>query len=173
VQQRHLTREQAIGALECRAQDMAVRDFALSVRQLDRWFAGGVATLPRPSVCRVLEAEFGYPTQRLLASETELPVAVSRHQSARHSDRVLRTVEFVSWIADQSNLAFDDVYVAVAELADKLAAEPAVQRAAKEHARATVSRAKVVETIQRYYGEPAEAFYGVDVPGVVSCRSVW
>jgi hypothetical protein len=123
---------------------MGVPDFALSVRQPDRWFAGGVATLPRPSVCRVLEAEFGYPIETLLASESQVPVATNRHQSTGHSDRALRTVEFMSWIADQSNLAFDDVYVAVAELADKLAVEPAVERAAKEHARATVSRAKIV-----------------------------
>src|SRR5437879_12070521 len=46
---------------------MGVRDFALSVRQLDHWLAGGVATLPRPSLCRVVEAEFGYPVERLLA----------------------------------------------------------------------------------------------------------
>jgi hypothetical protein len=144
---------------------MGVPDFALSVRQPDRWFAGGVATLPRPSVCRVLEAEFGYPIETLLASESQVPVATNRHQSTGHSDRALRTVEFMSWIADQSNLAFDDVYVAVAELADKLAVEPAVERAAKEHARATVSRAKIVEAVQRYYDAPTETFYGVDVAG--------
>ena len=63
----HLTREQTIEALERRARDMGVRDFALSLRQLDRWLAGDVATLPRPSLRRVVEAEFGYPVQRLLA----------------------------------------------------------------------------------------------------------
>src|SRR6266849_4229090 len=50
--ERHLTREQTIEALERRARDMGVRDFALSLRQLDRWLAGDVATLPRPSLCR-------------------------------------------------------------------------------------------------------------------------
>src|SRR2546429_2151006 len=62
-----LTREQAIEALDRRARDVGVRDFALSLRQLDRWLAGDLATLPRPSLCRVVEAEFAYPVQRLLA----------------------------------------------------------------------------------------------------------
>src|SRR5437764_2534694 len=64
--ERHLTREQTIQALERRARGMGVRDFALSLRQLDRWLAGDVANLPRPSLCGVVEAEFGYPVQRLL-----------------------------------------------------------------------------------------------------------
>jgi hypothetical protein len=65
--ERRVTREQAIEALDRRARDMGVRDFALSLRQLDRWLAGELATLPRPSLCRVVEAEFGYPVERLLA----------------------------------------------------------------------------------------------------------
>jgi hypothetical protein len=65
--ERHLTREQVIDVLDRRARDMGVRDFALSLRQLDRWLAGDVATVPRPSLCRVVEAEFGCPVGRLLA----------------------------------------------------------------------------------------------------------
>ncbi len=65
--ERHLTREQVIEVLDRRARDMGVRDFALSLRQLDRWLAGDLVTLPRPSLCRVVEAEFGYPVRRLLA----------------------------------------------------------------------------------------------------------
>jgi hypothetical protein len=65
--ERHLTREHTVEALERRAREMGVRDFTLSPRQLDRWLGGEVATLPRPSVCRVVEAEFGYPVRRLLA----------------------------------------------------------------------------------------------------------
>jgi hypothetical protein len=67
MSERRLTREHAIEALDRRARDMGVRDFALSVRQLDRWLAGDLATLPRPSLCRVAEAEFGYPVEQLLA----------------------------------------------------------------------------------------------------------
>src|SRR6266513_2039554 len=74
---RHLTREQVIEALDRQARDMGVRDFALSVRQLDRWLAGEVATLPRPTLCRVVEAEFGYPVQQLLAISGDLVEASS------------------------------------------------------------------------------------------------
>jgi hypothetical protein len=67
MSERRLTREHAIEALDRRARDMGVRDFALSLRQLDRWLAGDLETLPRPSLCRVAEAEFGYPVEQLLA----------------------------------------------------------------------------------------------------------
>src|SRR6267143_3760227 len=67
MSERHLTRERAIEALDRRARDIGVRDFALSLRQLDRWLAGDLVTLPRASLCRVVEAEFGYPVQQLLA----------------------------------------------------------------------------------------------------------
>src|SRR2546421_6633807 len=82
--ERHLTREHAIEALERRARDMGVRDFALSLRQLDRWLAGDLATLPRPSLCRVVEAEFGYPVQRLLALASLLAHAVTLLTLPRH-----------------------------------------------------------------------------------------
>jgi hypothetical protein len=149
VQGRHLTRPKTVDLLQARAEEMGITDFTVSLRQLDRWFAGQVATLPRPSVCRVIEAEFGYPIDVLLAPETEVPIPASLHQPPEKTDRTLRTVEFVSWIADQSNLAFDAVYVAVSEMADRLAAEPVSQRAGREHARAAVSRGQIAEAVQR------------------------
>jgi hypothetical protein len=151
---------------------MGVTDFALSLRQLDRLFAGQVATLPRPSVCRVLESEFGYPIDVLLAPETEVPITQSLHPPGEQTNRVLRTVEFVSWIADQSNLPFDEVYVAVAELADKLAAQPVVQRAGREHARAAVSRAQIAESVQRYYGTSEQGSRGFYEARVVGCDAL-
>jgi len=72
--ERRLTREQTIEALDRRARGMGMRDFALSVRELDRWLAGDLVTLPRPSLCRVVEAEFGYPVERLLALRTQSTV---------------------------------------------------------------------------------------------------
>ena len=79
--ERHLTREQVIDVLDRRARDMGVRDFALSLRQLDRWLAGDVATLPRPSLCRVVEAEFGCPVRRLLAVGSPLDGTASTPQA--------------------------------------------------------------------------------------------
>jgi len=79
--ERHLTREQVIEVLDGRARDMGVRDFALSLRQLDRWLAGDVTTLPRPSLCRVVEAEFGRPVGRLLAVGGPLAETASTRQA--------------------------------------------------------------------------------------------
>jgi len=73
VHERHLTREQVIEVLDRRAQAMEIHDFAVSLRQIDRWLAGKVATAPRPSVCRVLEAEFGFPVVQLLAPDDHDP----------------------------------------------------------------------------------------------------
>jgi len=100
ISQRRLTREETLHALHTRAVRMQIKDFALSLRQLDRWLSGEVATLPRPSMCRVIEAEFGQPVERLLSVQAEaldaLPakpadddtgvrtiVSVAAHKSAR------------------------------------------------------------------------------------------
>lgn len=71
INQRRLTREEALRALHARATRMQIDDFALSLRQLDRWLSGEVATIPRPSMCRVIEAEFGQPVERLLGVGSE------------------------------------------------------------------------------------------------------
>jgi hypothetical protein len=52
---------------------MGVRDFALSLRQLDRWLAGDLGTEPRPSTCRVVEAEFRRTIDELLATASAEP----------------------------------------------------------------------------------------------------
>jgi hypothetical protein len=161
--ERRLSREQTIDLLERRARDMDVADFALSLRQLDRWFAGDIATLPRPSVCRVIEAEFRYPTEVLLAPNDGQPATVTTDNSHHGTDRQLRTVDFVSWIADRSERSFDDIYLAVAEIADQLAVETHVQRAASLHARAVIGRATIADAVQRYYRPSAADFYTVQI----------
>lgn len=165
VQQRHLTREQTRDLLDRRARAMGVTDYALSLRQLDRFYAGDVATMPRPSVCRVLEAEFGYPVKQLLGLAADVIAGEHYRESAGHSDRTLRTLDFVSWMADQSNLPFDGLYAAVAERADKLSAEPVAVRAARDHARGAIDRAQVADALHRYYGEPKTGFYTATVGG--------
>jgi hypothetical protein len=65
MMQRRLTREDTIKALVKRAKHIGVDDFTLSLRQLDRWLAGDLTTMPRPSMCRVIEAEFGATVDRL------------------------------------------------------------------------------------------------------------
>lgn len=68
MRERRLTREQTIDVLEHRARLMGIHDFALSLRQLDRWLAQEVGD-PRTARCRVAEAEFGYRIERLLSTE--------------------------------------------------------------------------------------------------------
>lgn len=75
MKQRRLTREQTLDMLNRRARDLGVRDFTLSLRQLDRWLAGNLGTEPRPSTCRVVEAEFGHSIDDLLAFDDETRAA--------------------------------------------------------------------------------------------------
>lgn len=68
VRQRRLTRNETRELLTLRAAGMGVteRRFALSERQFYRLLGGEVKTRPHPVVCRVIEAEFGYPVEALL-----------------------------------------------------------------------------------------------------------
>jgi hypothetical protein len=74
VRERMLTRNEARELLADRAIRMGVteRRFALSERQFYRLLFGEVKTRPHPVVCRVIEAEFGYPIAELLAPEASL-----------------------------------------------------------------------------------------------------
>jgi hypothetical protein len=69
IRHRRLTRNEARELLFRRAAQMGAteRRFALSERQLYRLLRGEVKTVPHPVMCRVLEAEFGYPVAQLLA----------------------------------------------------------------------------------------------------------
>jgi hypothetical protein len=89
MNERRLTREQTIATLDQRARELGVRDFALSLRQLDRWLAGELATLPRPSLCKVAEAAFGHPIERLLAFPGDLLRASSKDPQAPPIDQLV------------------------------------------------------------------------------------
>src|SRR2546428_663027 len=123
--ERHLTREHAIEALDRRARDMGIRDFTLSLRQLDRWLAGDVATLPRPSLCRVVEAEFGYPVERLLALGGDLvetsstPSGQARPLNQLVSQAATESARFGQW-ADSlaiGDLAIETLHLRIRQLA--------------------------------------------------------
>lgn len=43
---------------------------AVSERSFERWYSGGVKSLPRPDACRVLEFMFGHPVAELLSPVT-------------------------------------------------------------------------------------------------------
>lgn len=69
VRERLLTRNEARELLAYRALCMGLteRKFALSERQFYRLLSGEIKTRPHPVVCRVIEAEFGYSIEELLA----------------------------------------------------------------------------------------------------------
>lgn len=153
MRERHLTREQTIDLLDRRARDMQVTDFALSLRQLDRWLAGGIATEPRPSVCRVVEAEFGYRIVDLLSADCAARAfGGSSVRFAPELRTQLRTVEFVAWIADHSAATFEDVYAAVVAGVDRIRNERFLEVAAREHRRERIARADVAHAVVAHYG---------------------
>ena len=165
MRERHLTREQTVELLDRRARSMGIRDFALSLRQLDRWLGGHLVTEPRPSVCRVVEAEFGRSIQDLLSSaEAASSRLAPRAKSGAGSslDRTLRTLDFVAWVAEHSSLSFEDVYEAVSEIAVSLEAEPFVRRVVADHKRSKVGRQQIAEALGAYYRWPS-GMYGVSL----------
>jgi hypothetical protein len=91
------------------------------------------------------------------------PATFTAGDSRLRTDRRLRTVDFVSWIADGSQRSFDDVYVAVADLADEFSVESHAKRAARQHARAAIGRADIADAVQRYYRPSAADFYTVQI----------
>jgi hypothetical protein len=153
IHQRHLTREGTIKLLERRATELGVEDFALSVRQLDRWLAGQIDTLPRPSLCRVVEAEFGRPIGQLLALHDGGPL-VSVDATKPQANTELRTEEMVLWLADHSDKDLPSLWHAVAAEAARMAATPGHERAEAEHRRSSVSRAQISDAVASYYGSP-------------------
>ena len=125
IMRRRLTREEAIRVLDQRASRMNVHDFALSLRQLDRWLAGEVATLPRPSMCRVIEAEFGEPVERLLGFVDDVPALPSSTEPEEPDVRAMvsgsahRSARFGQW-ADSlaiGELAFAALWLRLRQLA--------------------------------------------------------
>jgi hypothetical protein len=169
---RRLTRERTVEVLDRRAQQLGVHDFTLTVRQLDRWLAGQIATEPRPSVCRVVEAEFGRPIKELLAalrpedldrSPSQTPAGISRTK--------LRTEPVVGWLADHSTASYEKVWTAIAEAADRLEGTPQAQRAARHHRRARVPRERIGRAIASYYEDP-NGLYRAEVAGTELMLSI-
>lgn len=164
IRRRHLTREGTVKLLERRAAQLGVGDFALSVRQLDRWLAGEIDTLPRPSLCRVVEAEFGRPIEQLLALHNGGPLApVDTTNPPAKTE--LRTEEIVVWLADHSDKDLPWLWNAVAAEADRMASTPGPERAEAAHRRTSVPRAQIAEAVASYYGSPPGLYKATVPPG--------
>lgn len=96
---------------------------------------------------------------------------------ARPPTRKLRTAEFIAWVADRSDLSFQETYDAVvARVARLEAAAPAV-RYGQAHQRAQVTRDQLAQALVAYYCDPSPgdvgaAFYRARVGGVPLILSV-
>jgi hypothetical protein len=72
IDERRLTREQALNLLKRRARDLGIadNDYSLSIREFDRYIHGDIKGTPQSVRVQVLEAEFGYPIAALIAPDT-------------------------------------------------------------------------------------------------------
>lgn len=136
MEQRRLTREETLAALRSRAASIPGVDFTLSLRQLDRWLAGELDGLPRPSTCRVVEAEFGHSIEELLASVAESPGSERYEPQSVQlvevrglvSEAAIGSARFSVWAESGSisNLAVDLLRAQVVHLADEYVHAPLV-----------------------------------------------
>lgn len=164
LRHRRLSREQTVKVLYGRAHEMKVEDFALSLRQLDRYLAGDIESLPRPSTCRVAEAEFGWPMEYLLSPfEGDVTALVPAGPGMAPPDgRDLREEELVAWLADHSASDFAELWKAVADGAACIKSQPRRVKAALDHRRGAVTRSDIATAIEAYY-EAADQLYRVRV----------
>jgi hypothetical protein len=160
MRERRLTVQETLDVLQRRAEKMNERGYALSVRQFHRWLVGNVSSLDgtRPANARVVEAEFGWPIDALLAVD-QRPRDRPKLRSQSTEVRELRTKEFISWVASHSAFSYEDAYGLVTDGANKIAAMSPVVRAVREHARSEVGRAEIAAAVAGYYSESA-GFYG-------------
>lgn len=171
MRERRLTVQETLAVLQRRAERMSESGYALTERQLRRWLKGDVSSDGvRPANARVAEAEFGWPTARLLSADQR----PADHRVARpepHEDQELRTGEFVAWIAEHSALSYEAAYTAVAETAARIASVSPITRATRDHARSHVDRARLADALAVYYGDSA-GFYSARVGRSVVALSI-
>jgi transcriptional regulator with XRE-family HTH domain len=91
--------------------------------------------------------------------------------------RELRTLEFVSWVAEHSSLTFEEAYGAVVAEATQLEQQPPAVRYAAHHRRSRITREQLAQALVAYYelGIPpdsAAGFYRAQVGDVLLTLSV-
>ena len=98
VAQGDQTHEEQVSAFNRRARQMG-EPATLSLRQFERWLAGELTSLPRPTARRVAEAHWGRPIQDLLgppgnavAIVPQVLSAVTDHDRAEEDDMERRAV---------------------------------------------------------------------------------
>jgi transcriptional regulator with XRE-family HTH domain len=102
-------------------------------------------------------------------------IATSRFGlTTRPSERELRTVDFVTWLANHSDATFQSVYGSVCALVDRLEAEPPSIRLDRSQARRTASRSRLAQAVRAYYepGPSPGGFYRATVGDSAHLTSV-
>lgn len=152
VRQRHLTVEETQNVLERRAARMGEAGFALSVRQLRRWLAGDIAVLDsaRPANVRVVEEEFGWPIDELLAPDSR-PSGTTGSAGWSTTPSSLRTADLVAWVAAHADVSFERACETVAEAAQQIARSTAHRHGLGS---SRIDRARLADAVAGYYGHP-------------------
>lgn len=129
VDQRRLTREETRRLLLRRARELGIDNFTLELRQLDRWLRGHLKGLPHPAACRVLEAEFNHPVERLLEPDGPPPPDSSSPEVAQLiTTAAQRSASWGRW-ADSlgvGELALEGLRLRLAKLASDYVHSPMV-----------------------------------------------
>ena len=162
VRERRLTVREAMAVLQARADQLCEPGYALSERQFRRWMTGDVTSLAnaRAANVRVVEDEFGWPIDALLATDDRpglrapLPPAFSR--------RTLRTEQLVGWVTTHSEVSFSEAYSSVARDADRIDGVPPLTQAASARVAGQVDRLRVTDALRSYYGDDPR-FYAASV----------
>lgn len=83
------------------------------------------------------------------------------------AERDLRTIDFIAWLADNSDSDFADLYQAVADRAEQIEARPTASRHSKSYTRAKVSRQDLTAAVADYYDLADEdaQLYSAEVAG--------
>jgi hypothetical protein len=170
IDEKPLTVPETLRVLEQRAKDMKEVGYSLSERSLRRWLAGNDSTRPGRQHIRVLECEFRYPIEALLAPDNR-PEGERLPEEEPHQDQDLTTGDFINWVVEHSALDYPAAYRAVAENVARLATESAATRAQSAHLRSRVERSQIADAVIEYYGEDA-GFYSVRFGQAVLTLSV-
>lgn len=151
VHERRLTVSEALDVLQARATRMGETSYALSERQLRRWMSGDVASAARarPANVRVVEAEFDWPIDTLLAADDR--TAELATTASADAAEPLRCEDLVRWVDEHSDISRTDASIALAASAGRIAKRPGSPRTGRQSPR--LDRVRVADALAGHYGD--------------------
>lgn len=150
---------------------------------------------PSPQFAQKVKEEFGQALWGLWsawdAAARDERVNARRHQPDKRQPqgdtllatlprppaRTLKTLEFMAWVANSSNLSFQETYDAVEARVDRFEAVAPAVRYEQAHRRGQVTRAQLAHALVTYYRNPCPAdvgaaFYRARIGGVPLALSI-